>query len=270
MPTLDVRHARFDEKAKIMAAVEKIIQSREDIYLSVILPAYNESRVIEKTLRRIEEYFSGKPFSYEIIVVTDGPRDDTIAIVRRLTTGIKNLRLIDRKTNRGKGYTVREGMLAARGKVRLFMDADNGTDISHFDFMRPFFDKGFDVVISSRNPKDVPGGERHRQPMWRNILGNTGNLLIQFLAVPGIWDTQNGFKAFRAPAAEKIFSLSKIDRWAFDVEVLALARRLDYKIGIIPARWINVSSAIKLSSYISFLREVVKIRWNFMRGKYRL
>ncbi len=270
MPTLDVRQAQPGEKERVLAEAEKILQSRDVIYLSVILPAYNESKVIEKTLRRLEEYFSTKPYSYEIIVVADGPKDNTIDIARRLIGQIRNLRVIDRRQNHGKGYTVREGMLQARGRIKLFMDSDNGTDISHFDMMRPLFDKGYDMVISSRNPKDVPGGERHHQPLWRNILGNTGNLLIQFLAVPGVWDTQNGFKAFRAPAAEKLFGLSRIDGWAFDVEILALARRLDYKIGIIPARWVNASSAVKISSYFSFLWEVLKIRRNFIRRKYIL
>ncbi|MDP2668606.1 MAG: glycosyltransferase family 2 protein [bacterium] len=234
---------------------------KSDIYLSVIVPAYNEAEVLPKTLRRLEEYFSSRPFSYEIIVVTDGPRDNTIEIAERMKAEIKNLKVIGRRQNRGKGYTVREGMLAAIGKVRLFMDADNGTDIAHFDLMRPFFDKGYDIVISSRNPKDVQGGAEVKRLWWRSVLGSVGNLIIQFLTVPGIWDTQNGFKAFRDYAAERIFGLARIDRWAFDVETLALARRLGYKIGIVPAKWVNgAKSSIRLSSYFSFLLEVYKIR----------
>ncbi len=241
-----------------------------DIYLSVIIPAYNEAGELPKTLRRVQEYLSQKPFSYEIIVAADGPTDNTIELAKNMAGEIKNLKVLERRQNRGKGYTVREGMLSAQGKVRLFMDADNGTDISHFDKMRPFFDKGYEIVISSRNPRDIPGGQEYSQPWWRFLLGNMGNIFIQLLAVPGIWDTQNGFKAFRDHAAEKIFNLARVNRWAFDVEVLALAKKLGYQIGIVPAHWRNVSSQVRFSSYLWSLWEVVKIRWNLSRGKYKL
>src|SRR3989344_7654898 len=110
-----------------------------DVYLSVVVPAYNEADRIEKTLRRFNEYLSVQPYNYEIVVVSDGSRDATANVVARLVAEIKNLRFIDRKENKGKGYTVREGMLATRGKIRLFADADNATDISHFERMRSFF-----------------------------------------------------------------------------------------------------------------------------------
>ncbi|MDP3784831.1 MAG: glycosyltransferase family 2 protein [bacterium] len=243
----------------------------QEVYLSVIIPAYNEAGELPKTLRRVEEYLSQKPFSYEIIVAADGPTDNTIELAKNMAGEIRNLKVLPRQKNRGKGYTVREGMLSAQGKVRLFMDADNGTDIAHFDMMRPFFDKGYEIVISSRNPRDIPGGKEVHQPLWRRLFGNVSNLIIQFLAVPGIWDTQNGFKAFRDYAAIKIFRLTKINRWAFDVEMLALAQRLGYKIGIIPAHWINGPvSRVKLSSYLWSLWEVVKIRWNLSRGAYKI
>ncbi|MBI2609696.1 glycosyltransferase family 2 protein [Candidatus Giovannonibacteria bacterium] len=246
-------------------------KNASDIYLSVIVPAYNVSKDITNTLHRLQEYFSTQPFTYEIIVATDGPRDNTIEIAKNLIPEIKNLKVLERHKNRGKGFTVREGMLAASGRIRLFMDADNGTDIAHFDKMRSFFDRGYEVVISSRDPRDAPGGEEVRQPWWRRLFGNVGNLIIQLLTVRGIWDTQNGFKAFRDTAAERIFKMAKINRWAFDVEVLALAQKFDYKIGIVSARWINsAQSSIKLSSYIHFLWEVVKIRWYLSRRKYNL
>jgi len=242
-----------------------------DIYLSIIIPSYNEAEKIQKTLRRVQEYLSAKPFSYEIIVAADGPRDNTIEIAKNMMGEIKNLKVIERRTNRGKGYTVREGMLAAKGKIRLFMDADNGTDVAHFDKMRQLFDKGYDVVISSRDPKDSGGGDEIGQPLWRRIFGNVGNLIIQFLAVPGIWDTQNGFKAFRDRAAEKIFHLARINRFAFDVEVLLLSRKFNYKMGIVPAHWVNdPRSAVGFSTYFSFFLEVLKIKWNMMRGKYAI
>lgn len=245
---------------------------KPDIYLSVIVPAYNEAERLPKTLWRFNEYFAAQAYSYEILVVNDGSRDRTAEVVGGLTGEIKNLRLIDRKKNMGKGYSVREGMLAASGRIRLFADADNATDISHFEKMRPLFDGGYDAVICSRDPKDAKGAKLIvRQSLWKELLGNLGNLYIQLLAVKGIWDTQCGFKAFRDHAAERIFSLAKVNRWAFDVEALALARKLNYKIGIIPANWVNdPRTAVRLSGYLNTLWEVFKISRNIKTGKYGL
>ena len=243
-----------------------------DIYLSVIIPAYNEGERIIKTLKIISSYLQKQPYSWEILVVNDGSKDNTAEVVRDFTLEVPNLQLIDRKENRGKGYTVSQGMLTARGKVRLFTDADNSTDISYFEKMRPFFDKGYDIVISTRDSKDAEGAGQDVSQAWhKRLLGNLGNLYIQLMAVPGIWDTQNGFKAFRDYAAEKIFKMTKINRWAFDVEALALARKLDYKIAIIPIHWINdPKSSVSLMGYFRTLWEVLKIRWNLSRNKYDL
>ncbi len=236
--------------------------SKPDVYLSVIIPAYNEAERLPKTLRRFDEYFAAQAYSYEILVVNDGSRDNTAETVKKMAGEIKNLRLIDRGRNMGKGYSVREGMLATYGKIRLFADADNATDIAHFDKMRAFFDSGYDIVICSRDKKDAQGAKQAvAQVWWKRALGNMGNLYIQWMAVPGIWDTQCGFKAFRDYAAEKIFSTAKINRWAFDVEALALAKHFGYKIGIIPANWINdPRSSVKFTAYFRALWEVFKIR----------
>lgn len=235
---------------------------KPDVYLSVIIPAYNEAEKLPKTLRRFQEYFAAQAYSYEILVVNDGSRDNTTEVMKTMAGEIKNLRLIDRRRNMGKGYSVREGMLAAYGRIRLFADADNATDISHFDKMRPFFDGGYDVVICSRDKKDAAGAKQAvAQAWWKRALGNLGNLYIQLMAVPGIWDTQCGFKAFRDYAAEKIFAVAKINRWAFDVEALALAKFFNYKIGVVPANWINdPRSTVSFTAYFRTLWEVFKIR----------
>lgn len=240
-------------------------------YLSVIIPAYNEEKRIEKTLRIIWEYLSRQGYSWEIILVLDGPHDDTASIAREYMKGKEEkLRLIDRKENRGKGYTVREGMLAARGTIRLFTDADNSTDISHFEKMQLYFESGHDVVIASRDPKDAKGATQAvSQVFFKRMLGNMGNLFIQMVVVYGIWDTQCGFKAFSAAAAEKIFQISRINRWGFDIEALALARHSHFRIGIIPAYWINnEASHVSVGGYIGVLIETVKIRWWLMTGVY--
>lgn len=242
------------------------------VYLSVIVPAFNEAERLPQTLRRLQEYLSVVPFTYEIVVVLDGPRDSTREVLQGLMSEIKNLTVLDRRHNRGKGYTVKEGMLQASGRVRLFTDADNSTDIAHFDAIQRYFEDGYDVVICSRDHRDAAGARQVvPQARYKRLLGNLGNLFIQLLAVRGIWDTQCGFKALRGHAAEKIFSQAVIEGWGFDIEVLALARALRYKIGIIPAHWINhPRSHISLSSYLQVLWETIKIWRNLSTGKYKL
>ena len=163
-------------------------------------------------------------------------------------------------------------MLEARGQIRLFTDADNSTDIAHFDQMKTLFDEGCDLVIASRSPKDAAGAQQSvSQPWHKRSIGRLGNLLVQLLAVRGIWDTQCGFKAFRAEAAERIFSQTTVDGWGFDIEVLALARAFNYKIGIIPAHWVNdARSHVRNIDYLRVLRDTFKVRANLLMGKYGL
>lgn len=236
-------------------------------FLSVIVPVYNEAERLPKTLRRLHEYLAASPFSYEIVIVLDGPTDGTREVLAAIAGEIANSRLIDQAANRGKGAAVKDGMLQASGRVRLFTDADNSTDIAHVGQMLPLFDQGYDVVIASRNSKDAAGARQDvPQPFHRWLLGRIGNLLARLLVIPGIWDTHCGFKAFRADAAERIFSHSEIDGWGFDIEVLALARSLNYKIGIIPAHWINDDrSNMRLRSYMRALIDIVRLRARLRR-----
>ncbi len=246
--------------------------TQTEVYLSVIVPAFNEAERIGKTLRRVHSYLARVPFSSEILVVIDGAKDQTAAVVRQLAREIPQLKLFERAVNRGKGFTVKEGMLAAKGEIRLFCDADNSTDIAHFDKMKPLFDQGFDVVIASRNDADVDGAEQAVSQAWyKRAIGRLGNRIVQRFAVPGIWDTQCGFKAFRAAAADRIFSQTTIERWGFDIEVLALAQALYYKIGIVPAHWINDErSHVRATDYLRVLTDTLKVRRNFLTAKYRL
>lgn len=239
-------------------------------FLSVIIPAYNEETRIGRTLEETHRYLSAQPFDWEILVVLDGPSDDTLGTVQAFAEGKEHIRWIDRHENRGKGYTVRQGMLASRGSVRLFMDADNSTDISHFDQMNPLFEQGHDVVICSRDSKDAGGAQQAvPQPFLKRLLGNAGNLFIQVVAVPGIWDTQCGFKAFSAEAAGRIFSVALVDQWGFDIEALALARRFGYKPMILPAHWIDdAETHVSIWNYVGTLLETIKVRWNLWIGTY--
>jgi dolichyl-phosphate beta-glucosyltransferase len=239
-------------------------------YLSIIIPAYNEEKRIESTLDATHRYLTAQSFTWEMLIVLDGPQDDTLGVLKAFTQDKENIRWIDRRQNRGKGYSVREGMLAARGQIRLFMDADNSTDITHFNQMKPLFEQGSDVVIASRDHKDVPGARQAvPQPALKRLLGNLGNLIIQLLVVPGIWDTRCGFKAFTAPAAEQVFAAARIDGWSMDDEALALARRFNCRIGIVPADWIDAAGThVTRLDYVRSIWEAIKIRWNLLAGVY--
>lgn len=238
-------------------------------YLSVIIPAYNEAERLPLTLIDIDRILSRANYSYEILVVNDGSTDNTADIVRKMADTIKNLKLIDNNINQGKGGVVRQGMLLAKGQYRLFTDADNSTSIDQFDKMIPYFGEGYDVVIGSRAVK----GSRLEpaQPFYKQLLGKGSNIIIQIVNVPGIWDTQCGFKAFSEEAAEKIFSKTKINGWGFDIEALALARCFNYRIKEIPVRWVNSAlSHVRMSAYLKTFWENVKIRWWIWTDKYEI
>ncbi len=238
-------------------------------YLSIIIPSYNEYKRLPMTLTDINKRLADFDFSYEILVVDDGSKDATEDVVRRFSHLMENLRLVDNKENHGKGWVVRQGMLEAKGEIRLFMDADNSTSIDQFKNMIPYFKQGYDAVIGSR---DVKGAKLvPPQPWYKRLAGNIGNLVIQILLLPGMWDSQCGFKAFTEEAAKKIFPLMRINRWAFDVESLVLAKKLGYKIKEIPVTWVNdPESKVKLSGYVNFFSEVLKIKWWTMTGRYNV
>lgn len=246
--------------------------SPQRVFLSVIVPAYNEVDRLPKELWRIQHYLANGLFTYEILVVLDGPTDGTAEVLQRMSGKIDCLKIIHRAENRGKGYTVREGMQKASGQIRLFTDADNSTDIVHFDKMKPLFDQGYDLVIASRNARDAPCAEQAvPQDAFKRIIGQIGNRIVQRVAVPGIWDTQCGFKAFRAEVAERIFRQTTIEGWGFDIEVLALAQALKYRIGIIPAHWINDErSHFRPLDYLRVLADTFTVRRNFLSGRYQL
>lgn len=241
------------------------------MYLSWVIPTYNEERRIEKTLREVAAYLETKSFDYEIIVADSASKDRTAEIVKSVSGEFKKVRLVE-TANRGKGHAVRAGMLEAKGDIRLFSDADNSTAPTYLDDMMPFFTKGYDMVISSRDPKDAPGATRDiKEPWYREVLGRAGNFIIQIFGVWGIWDTQNGFKAFTKKVALDIFSRQKITGFAFDIEVLVLARRRGYKIAIIPVRWrFDPDSRVTLKAYFQVLLDVFRIRWNFITNKYNV
>jgi len=253
-------------------------------YLSIIIPAYNEAERIPKTLLDMDRRLSSASYSYEIIVVNDGSKDNTAEVVTAMAKMVKNLELIDNKENKGKGGAVKQGILAASGNIRLFTDSDLSTSIDQFEKMMPFFQKKddsasgsisvgggnyYDVVIGSRAIK----GARLEppEPLYRQFAGKGLNLIVQLLLLPGIWDTQCGFKAFTEEAAEKIFGISRITKWGFDVEALALAKRMGYRIKEIPVHWVDEpGSTVHLSAGFEFLRDIIVIRWRLWTNGYTI
>lgn len=236
--------------------------------LSVVIPAYNEEHRIGKTLAAVSEFLQKQTYPTEILVVNDGSKDRTAAIVAEYEKKIPNLTLVDNKENHGKGWVTKQGMLKATGDIRLFMDADNSTRVEEVVKMLPFFEQGFDLVVGSRR---IAGSDiAVKQPWIRDFLGGVFRFIVHTLVPVGVTDSQCGFKAFSKQAAETIFPKQSIYRWAFDVEILALARRRKYKIKEVPVRWINdAESHVKFGGMVSMLLEVVQVRLNLWSGKYK-
>ncbi|HZZ99473.1 MAG TPA: glycosyltransferase [Candidatus Paceibacterota bacterium] len=236
--------------------------------ISVIIPAKNESRNIERTVRSVFDYLTHKGLKHEIIVVTNRSSDGTVPIVQGLLTEIPSLRLLDYPDRGGKGFAVREGMLQASGALRLFMDADNSTGIEHIERKLPYFDQGYDVVIGSiRVPgHDIASGS---ESWYRLLLGRLSGLYTRVFLLPGIKDTQRGFKTLTAKAAQDIFVRSSIDHFGFDMEMLALARKFGYKIKEVPVSWRNdPNGSVRLKDYLQVFLDTLRIKWKLMTGKY--
>jgi dolichyl-phosphate beta-glucosyltransferase len=240
------------------------------MYLSIIVPAYNEEKNLAKNVLKFNDYLAGQSYDYEIIIVNDGSLDKTKEVAQKLISQIKNLCFLDNKINEGKGATVRQGLMAARGKYRLFTDADNSTSINHIEKAWPYFHKGYDIVIGSRDKKDSPSAKQIRpQPCWKRYWGISGNYLIRLLLIKNIWDTQCGFKILTQTATKDIIPKMTINGFAFDVEMLVLARLLNYKVARIPVHWINsMNSRVKIKDYFFTFKDVIKIKWNLHKGKY--
>jgi dolichyl-phosphate beta-glucosyltransferase len=238
--------------------------------LSVIIPAYNEELRLPRTLSHAIEYLKAQPYRSEIIIVNDGSSDGTEQAARKQDPGSVSLRLLAHadNANHGKGASVKKGMMEARGAFCLFMDADNSTTLDQVDRFWPFFEQGHDVVIGSRALKDSVIGVR--QARYKEIAGRFGNWFIRTLTVPGIRDTQAGFKMFSAKAAGIIFPRLTINRWAYDIELLAIARTHGLRIHEVPITWINATdSKVTMQSYFQVLGDVLQIRRNLKAGLYK-
>ncbi len=209
----------------------------EDLDLSVVVPAYREEQRLGATLARIREWLGEQALAAEIIVVDDGSPDRTSDVAHEQLAGFPHATVLRNEPNAGKGYSVRRGMLASRGRYALFSDADLSTPIEEFAHLRAAHEAGADVAIGSRALRQSRI-EVH-QPFPRELMGRCFNLFVRTFVMRGLHDTQCGFKSFRREVIRPLFGRQQIERWGFDVEVLYLARRLGYTIAEVPVVWRN-------------------------------
>ncbi len=245
-------------------------------YLTVIIPAYNEEPNFAKgILDEVPAYLQKQKYDYEVLIVDDGSTDNTAQLAEEFSKKHKNIRVI-RNPHQGKAETVKKGVEEATGKYILFTDFDQATPLFEVEKLLPFF-PDYDIVIGSRQ---LPGAKREKEPLHRHIMGIGFNLVVQTLAVRGIWDTQAGFKCFKGDEAKKLFKELKIYGkgkkvqgalvTAFDVELLFIAKKRGYKIKEVPIIWhhVQTSRVSPIKDSIRMFRDVLKIRLNDIRGVY--
>lgn len=233
--------------------------------VSVVMPAFNESRRIADSLRAVLDFLARQDYAWEVVVVDDGSSDETARIVEELAGGRPGIRLL-RLPHAGKGSAVRAGMLAARGELLYMCDTDLSTPIEEIErFLSACHD--CDVAIGSR---EATGSIRIDEPWRRHALGRVFNKLVQLLVLPRVEDSQCGFKLFRAGPARELFSRQTIEGFGFDVELLYLARKLGLDVREVPVTWRyqSGSKVRPLRDALRMLGDVVRIRWNALRGAY--
>jgi len=235
---------------------------------SIIIPAYNESQRIIASLDKIIAYAAEQDWGAEIIVVNDGSRDNTAELVREYAKKHPMVKLIENPGNRGKGYTVRNGMMHAHGDILLFTDADLSSPIEESRKLFAAIDKGADVTFGSRWLQAELQTER--QPLYRQVFGRIFNLLLRIILGLKYKDTQCGFKAFTRKAAHQIFTRQMIDRWGFDPEILFLAEKYGFKVAEVPVEWAhdNRSKINPVTDGAKMFMEMLKVRWADVTGKY--
>lgn len=249
----------------------------DKIYLSVVIPAYNEEPNFNKGLvEEVPKYLEKQNYAYEILIVDDGSTDKTAELADAFAKKYQNVRVI-KNPHEGKAETVKKGVEEAKGELILFTDFDQATPLSEVEKLLPFFPE-YDIVIGSRQ---LPGAKRDKEPIYRHIMGLGFNLVVQAIAVRGIWDTQAGFKMFKSDIAKDLFTKLKVYGkgkkvqgalvTAFDVELLFIAKKHGYKIKEIPIIWHHVATTRvnPIKDSIKMFKDVVKVRANDLKGVYK-
>lgn len=236
------------------------------MHLSIVIPAYNEEKRIALNLKKILNFMRTKDYSYEIVVVDDGSKDNTINEVSKIKS--KYVKVLTYSCNKGKGYAVKYGMMKAKGNYVLFSDSDLSTSINQLDNLMNYITE-YPVVIASRNLKKsiIPV----KQPWYRIIAGKAFPILVRIIMCLNVKDTQCGFKLFRKDVVNSIFSKQVIDRWAFDVEIIYIAKKLGLRIKEVPVIWVNdPNSKVNLvKDSVRMFLELLRIRINSLKGIYK-
>ena len=235
---------------------------------SIVIPAYNEGARLAASLEKVLSYIHAQAWNAEIVVVNDGSRDKTAEIIRDFAVKDPIVRLVENPGNRGKGYSVRNGILNAGGEILIFSDADLSSPIEESSKLLNALDESTDIAIGSRWLRVET--QTQRQPLHRQIFGRIFNLLLRLTLGLHFKDTQCGFKAFKRPAALAIFPLQKIERWGFDPEILFLAGKLGFKVKEVPVLW-GHSGGTRINPLVDGFRmftEMLRVRWYALTGKY--
>jgi len=241
--------------------------TREDeLFLSIIVPAYNEEKRLPESLPQIIHFLQRQPYKAEVIVVDDGSVDRTADVVRQFQSEAPFL-ILHQVEHGGKGHAVKAGMLHARGEYLFLCDSDLSMPIEEVSKFLPPVLECYDIAIASR---EIAGARRYNEPLYRHLMGRVFNLIVRLFAVRGIQDTQAGFKCFRREAAMQIFPLQRIKGWGFDVECLFIAQRRGMRIVEVPINWYykERSQVRPLYDTWRMLMEVLRVRLNAWRGLY--
>ncbi|HMN60655.1 MAG TPA: glycosyltransferase family 2 protein [Anaerolinea sp.] len=235
-------------------------------FLSIILPAHNEEQRLPPSLKKVQAFIDAQPYPAEVIVVENGSTDGTYAAARGFLERMPTLRVVQ-ESGRGKGLAVRRGMLEAPGEYRIFCDVDFSMPVEQISNFIPPALPQVDVAIASR---EAPGAKRYGEPELRHFIGRGFNTLVRWMALPGLQDTQCGFKCFRGDVAARIFPLQTITGWTFDVEVLFIARKMGYSILEVPIPWYyNADSKVRvIKDSIHMFTDLIDIRLKALRGQY--
>ncbi len=236
-------------------------------FLSVVIPAYNEGSRIRDTLEKAIDYLGTQSYTWDVVVVDDGSADDTAQVAGEFAASDPRIRVLQ-VTHGGKGWAARNGMLQAGGEFRFLCDADLSMPIEHVSRFLPPARIEFDIAIGSR---EILGAQRFGEPSRRHLMGRAFNRLVRTLILPGMSDTQCGFKCFRGAVVEMLFGRQMLSGFAFDVELLFLARRRELRIMEVPIDWHyrSLSRVRPVRDSLAMVLDIMRIRWNHLRKKYR-
>lgn len=235
-------------------------------FLSLVIPAYNEEQRLPASLESVHAFLSQQSYTWEVVIVENGSSDNTLSIAQAFAAQHLGFQVLE-APGRGKGRAVRQGMLYAQGKWRMMLDADLSMPVDQIPRFLPPQQEGAQVVIASR---EAPGAVRYNEPEVRHIGGRVINAMIRLLALPGLHDTQCGFKCFSAQAAQALFTRQTLDGWSFDIEILYIARKLGFAITELPIPWYysERSHVRPLADALGMLGGILRIRSNDWRGHY--